>query len=378
MKKEAKEPKETKDNKKSGNKKDNMQDAVLPDSNNPVEDKTLDNDGKVGTMLRETRLKRGEDLVDIARKLCIRRVHLQAIEDSNYSEIPESPYGQGFVRSYADYLGLNSIRMAQLFKEETEANSHKGELHVLEPQAEASVPNYKYIIISIIAIAAIYVGWLFYSTPQAEEQQLLEDNLSVEADSTAEDSYPLQVEEFEDGSPSYENPAEPDSNAKDAAAAKAAASPDKDEPIAQDDAPSGSADDAASSVPPAVGVDSTEPVSASVADEAASASPENPTPQPSAEAKPKPMTAGPADAKVVMKVVKEAWIEAKSPTTLYISKVVEPGFVYNVPNEPDMTISAGRVDAVEVYVNGNLIKEVFTANKKTGISVDNLLENTDN
>ena len=112
--------------------------------------------------------------------------------------------------------------------------------------------------------------------------------------------------------------------------------------------------------------------------EKASASPKVDAPQPAAEAEPKTATVVPSTSKVVMKVVKEAWIEAKSPTTLYISKVVEPGFVYNVPDEPGMTISAGRVDAVEVYVNGNLIKEVFTANKKTGISVDNLLENTDN
>ena len=197
MKKEAKESKEAKETKKSGNKKNDIVDAALPDSDASVEDKTLDNDGKVGTMLRETRLKRGEELVDIARKLCIRRVHLQAIEDSNYAEIPEAPYGQGFVRSYADYLGLNSIRMAQLFKEETEANSHKGDLHMLEPQAEASVPNYKYIIMSMVAIAAIYVGWVYYNAPLAEEQQLLEESLTTEVD-TPEEDYPLQVEEFED------------------------------------------------------------------------------------------------------------------------------------------------------------------------------------
>ena len=84
------------------------------------------------------------------------------------------------------------------------------------------------------------------------------------------------------------------------------------------------------------------------------------------------------DSKVVMKVNKEAWIEAKSPDKLYISKVVEPGFVYNVPDEKGMIISAGRVDAVDVFVNGKLMKNVFTVNKKTGISVDNLLQSADN
>ena len=38
-----------------------------------------------------------------------------------------------------------------------------------------------------------------------------------------------------------------------------------------------------------------------------------------------------------------------------------------------MIISVGRVDAADVYVNGKLTT-VFTANKKTGISVDDLLK----
>ncbi len=374
MKKEAKESKEAKETKKSGNKKNDIVDAALPDSDASVEDKTLDNDGKVGTMLRETRLKRGEELVDIARKLCIRRVHLQAIEDSNYAEIPEAPYGQGFVRSYADYLGLNSIRMAQLFKEETEANSHKGDLHMLEPQAEASVPNYKYIIMSMVAIAAIYVGWVYYNAPLAEEQQLLEESLTTEVD-TPEEDYPLQVEEFEEGSPSYENQSAPASTSKEEVKAKSEA-PAKDKTADKaSEAPAADAEQSPSSL---AKEDNKAATNASPSVEKASASPKVDAPQPAAEAEPKTDTVVPSTSKVVMKVVKEAWIEAKSPTTLYISKVVEPGFVYNVPDEPGMTISAGRVDAVEVYVNGNLIKEVFTANKKTGISVDNLLENTDN
>lgn len=80
-----------------------------------------------------------------------------------------------------------------------------------------------------------------------------------------------------------------------------------------------------------------------------------------------------SDAKVVIKVNKEAWIEAKSPTKLYLSKVVQGGFTYNVPEEEGMIISIGRYDAADVYVNGKLTP-VFTANKKTGISVDDLLK----
>ena len=62
---------------------------------------------------------------------------------------------------------------------------------------------------------------------------------------------------------------------------------------------------------------------------------------------------------------------------MYISKVVDNGFVYNVPEKEGMIISVGRVDAADVYVNGKLTT-VFTAKKKTGIKVDDVLEEADN
>ena len=151
------------------------------------EDKTLDNDGRVGTMLRETRLKKGEEVEEIAEKLKIRACHLKAIEDSKYDEIPEAPYGPGFVRSYADYLGLNAIRMAQLYKEETEAHENKGNYYVLEPQAEGTAPGGKYIVISLLALILVYAGWSYYTS--------LQENLTVESSSPVVENatvdYPL-------------------------------------------------------------------------------------------------------------------------------------------------------------------------------------------
>ena len=99
---------------------------------------------------------------------------------------------------------------------------------------------------------------------------------------------------------------------------------------------------------------------------------ETPAADNNAEPQPSP-TEIDTDAKVLIKVKKEAWIEAKNADKLYISKVVDKGFTYRVPDEPGMIISIGRYDAADVYVNGKLTP-VFTAGKKTGIKVDSLLE----
>lgn len=310
------------------------------------EDKTLDNDGKVGTMLRETRLKRGEEIEDVAKTLRIRTAYLSAIENSNYDEIPEAPYGQGFVRAYADYLGLNPVRIAQLFKEETDANSRKDDYFVLEPQAEATVPNRKYILISLAAIVLVYLGWILYSQNMSDADVAVET--AVENSSPVDD-FPLQVEDFGQGSGSSDE----------APTVEAVSVSEAEAPLPVVEV----APQAAENMPQVVVTEGAYVESKPAA----------------AKTEPKPETpkAVPAeiktDAKVVVKIKKETWFEAKTPAKLYISKVVDDGFTYNVPEDAGMTISLGRFDAADVYVNGKLEPNVFTANKKTGISVDGLL-----
>ena len=79
----------------------------------------LENEGKVGGILKQARLRQGKKLVDIAQCLCIRKAYLEAIEESRYDSIPEFPYGLGFIRSYAEYLGENSSTIVRMYKDET-------------------------------------------------------------------------------------------------------------------------------------------------------------------------------------------------------------------------------------------------------------------
>jgi cytoskeleton protein RodZ len=53
----------------------------------------------------------------VAAETRIRTRYLQALEDERFELLPGSVYGKGFLRAYADYLGLES----QLFAEEYNA-----------------------------------------------------------------------------------------------------------------------------------------------------------------------------------------------------------------------------------------------------------------
>ena len=62
---------------------------------------------QIGTSLREARLRQGLDLVDAEAATKIRPKYIQALEEERFELLPSPTYVKGFLRSYADYLGLD-------------------------------------------------------------------------------------------------------------------------------------------------------------------------------------------------------------------------------------------------------------------------------
>jgi len=70
----------------------------------------------VGQDLRAARLRRGDDLASVSRYLKIRKDHLEAIEEDHFELLPGRAYAVGFLRSYADYLGLDPVHCVERYK----------------------------------------------------------------------------------------------------------------------------------------------------------------------------------------------------------------------------------------------------------------------
>jgi helix-turn-helix protein/uncharacterized protein DUF4115 len=62
---------------------------------------------EIGNSLREARLRRELDFPELEQGTKIRAKYLRALEDENFDQLPESTYVKGFLRTYADYLGLD-------------------------------------------------------------------------------------------------------------------------------------------------------------------------------------------------------------------------------------------------------------------------------
>ena len=62
----------------------------------------------IGSSLREARLGRGLELSQIERDTRIRSKYLGALEEDRFDALPGPAYAKGFLRTYADYLGLDA------------------------------------------------------------------------------------------------------------------------------------------------------------------------------------------------------------------------------------------------------------------------------
>ncbi len=61
---------------------------------------------EIGSSLRQARERRGLQLADVQRETRIRARYLQALEEERFELLPGEAYVKGFLRSYADFLGL--------------------------------------------------------------------------------------------------------------------------------------------------------------------------------------------------------------------------------------------------------------------------------
>ena len=62
---------------------------------------------EIGNSLREARLRKELDFPEAELGTKIRAKYLRALEDENFDQLPAPTYVKGFLRTYADYLGLD-------------------------------------------------------------------------------------------------------------------------------------------------------------------------------------------------------------------------------------------------------------------------------
>ena len=133
---------------------------------------TASNDGAeamtVGRYLKSQREERGEDVGQVADMLRIHRSYLQAIEESDIEKLPGPTYAVGFVRAYAEHLGLDGAQVAERFKEEGKVQASRTPLVLPSPLPEGRIPSGAILLVAVVLLAVAYGGWVFVSSSNNE------------------------------------------------------------------------------------------------------------------------------------------------------------------------------------------------------------------
>ncbi|MRR06046.1 MAG: helix-turn-helix domain-containing protein [Deltaproteobacteria bacterium] len=80
-----------------------------------------DEPGTAGQRLKNARMAAGVKLEDAARTTRIAKGYLIALEEDAYQKLPSETYARGFLRVYANFLGLQGEEILSLYRQNTSA-----------------------------------------------------------------------------------------------------------------------------------------------------------------------------------------------------------------------------------------------------------------
>jgi cytoskeleton protein RodZ len=130
---------------------------------------------EIGNSLREARMRRGVDFAQAELATKIRGKYLRALEEEHFDVLPAETYVKGFLRTYAEYLGLDG----QLYVDEFNSRFVQGEEResrtrrstVKPPQRSARRMETSVVVITLAAIAVFTVvvisAWKTSDKPHA-------------------------------------------------------------------------------------------------------------------------------------------------------------------------------------------------------------------
>ncbi len=119
----------------------------------------------VGEILLSEREKRGLTVKDVEAATSIRALYISAIENNNFTVIPGEVYLKGFIRNYANYLGLNGQEMVDLYRKqqlppsETFAEPPMPETDASPAAANSGSFGTKWVILGAAAVILAAGAW---------------------------------------------------------------------------------------------------------------------------------------------------------------------------------------------------------------------------
>lgn len=268
---------------------------------------------RVGAELRAARLRLGWSLEEVANGLRIRLPFLEAIEEGRIGDLPGSAYAVGFVRTYANSLGLDPDEIARRFRAEGHEANRKTELAFPAPVPERGVPAGAVILLGLILAIGAYSAWYKFSPVRRDEPGI-------------------------------------------------SAVPERLAPLAENVAPSHVSPQVASILPP-IGPATSSPATIAAASPAPTSVAAIPVPVPvPVTLTPMPLTPAPSTtavsvgadgSRVMLKFKADAYVQVREKQgSVLLNRVMRAGESWPVPKQANLVMTTGNAGGTDIAVDG--------------------------
>jgi cytoskeleton protein RodZ len=306
----------------------------------------------LGKQFQEAREARDLSIDTVANELMIRKFYLTSLEEGSYRNLPERVYAVGFVRSYAELLGLDKHALVEQFKREAygsrAAQVDRIELNMPTPTSQSMLPPRGTILTIGTLLVVLVIGGLIWNAQSNEQShpalqpppsaQIADDALSQiinqNPDAPAADTFAAPVPETTSvvsstGTVTTANPTQ----------------------MPPEQAPSATPDTQANSVPEA----------APVAEQAQAA-----------ETPAAPAAAAPAGTRILVEALQPSWVEiADADGNILYTNILRVGQALPIPNKAGITLTTGNASGVQLVLDGKKLGPLGRAGEvKRGVSLN--------
>jgi len=145
----------------------------------------------VGKILASARSEQGMTTDMVAARLCLTEGYIKALESGNYSVLPGDTFIRGYLRNYADIVGLNAEELVRLYMEQQNL-ANISEQEKKAARAERSKSNKT--MAAMAAVALLIVVAVVLSLNMGEEPTLETGLPETDPSETIESSVESEIE----------------------------------------------------------------------------------------------------------------------------------------------------------------------------------------
>ena len=286
---------------------------------------------EVGSELSEARAARGRSVADASTSLRLVPAYIEAIERGDMSALPSAPYVVGYVRSYANYLGIDADPLCKRLRAGLGEGYFHPEYTFVQDKNPRSGGAGRMAFAATVMAMLVYGGWYAFDAGLVNSpDQSTSDEVVVTVLPGITDSAVTELPGLEE----------------------------VDSAAGQDDALETAGTALGDSAAPAAEVGSAGTLAAIDA-----ASQDAPDQQPAFESTPQVGQAvahnRDPDTEMVIKALATSWVEISRPDgSIVNSWLMREGDEYLIPGDQDIYLTAGNAGGLEIEIAGRPPKKL--------------------